>query len=157
MRNFLLEDQLHAERIMLLTEFIQSNPDARELKRALAVKMALQGEGYSQIKKLLGMHPSCITSWKKRFLAQGIEGIKLGYQGSKGYLTPRSRAEVINWLKSKNYWNIDELVTYLDEQHGVIYQSKQSYYELLSAASISWNSSQKVNPKSDSELVKKKR
>lgn len=64
------------------------------------------------------------------------------------------RAEVINWLKEKNYWNIDE-VTYLDEQSGVIYQSKQSYYELIAAASISWT--QKNNPKSDPELVKKKR
>ena len=102
MRNFLLEDQLHAERIILLTEFIQSNPDARELKRALAVKMALQGEPYSQIKKLLGIHPSCITNWKNRFLEQGLNGIKLGYQGSKGYLTPESRVEVVNWLKEKN-------------------------------------------------------
>ncbi len=157
MRNFLLEDQRRAERIALLTKFIETNPDARELKRALAVKMALQGEPYSQIKKLLGMQLSCITNWKKRFLAQGLDGIKLGYQGSKGYLTPLSRAEVISWLKEKNYWNIDDLVTYLDQQYGVIYQSKQSYYELLSDASISWKKSQKVNPKSDPELVKKKR
>jgi transposase len=156
-RNFLLEDQLYTERMMLLTELIQSNPDARELKRALAVKMALQEEPYGQIKKLLGMHPSCITKWKKRFLAQGLDGIKLGYQGAKGYLTQESRAEVISWLKSKKYWDIDELVTYLDEQYGVIYQSKQSYYDLLSDASISWKKSQKVNPKSDPELVKKKR
>ncbi|MBD0300070.1 MAG: helix-turn-helix domain-containing protein, partial [Nitrososphaera sp.] len=111
----MLEDQLYAERIILLAEFIQSNPDTRELKRALAVKMALQGQSYSQIKELLGIHPSCITNWKKRFLRQGLEGIKLGYQGSKGYLTQESRAKVINWLKEKNYWNIDELVTYLDE------------------------------------------
>lgn len=82
----MLEDQLHAQRIMLLT-FIQSNPDARELKRALAVKMALQAEDYSPIKKLLGIHPSCMTNWKQRFLAQGIEGIKLGDQGAKGDLT----------------------------------------------------------------------
>ena len=156
-RDFLLENRHCAERIALLTKFIETNPDARELKRALAVKMALQREPHSQIKKFLGMHPSCITNWKKRFLAQGLEGIKLGYQGSKGYLTPQSRAEVISWLKDKNYWNLDELVTHLDEKYGVIYQSKQSYYELLSAADISWKKSQKVNPKSDPELVKKKR
>ena len=119
--------------------------------------MALQGQSYSQIKELLGIHPSCITNWKKRFLRQGLEGIKLGYQGSKGYLTREARAEVINWLKEKKYWNISELVTYLNEEYGVIYQSKQSYYELLSNASISWKKSQKVNPKSDPELVKKKR
>lgn len=45
MKNFLLEQQQLAERIAILTQFIQSNPEARELKRAVAVKMALQGEG----------------------------------------------------------------------------------------------------------------
>jgi hypothetical protein len=40
MKNFLLERQKKAERIALLSDFIKSNPDARELKRALAVKMA---------------------------------------------------------------------------------------------------------------------
>ena len=58
-------------------------------------------------------------------------------------------------LQTKKYWNLDELVAYLDEKYAVIYQSKQSYYELLSAAGISWNSSQKVNPKANPELVKK--
>ena len=60
-------------------------------------------------------------------------------------------------LRLKKYWNLDELVAYLDEHYGVIYKSKQSYYELLKAAGISWKKSQKVNPSSDPELVKKSR
>jgi putative transposase len=40
-------------------------------------------------------------------------------------------------LRLKKYWNLDELVAYLDEHYGVIYKSKQSYYELLKAAGIS--------------------
>jgi putative transposase len=156
MKNFLLEQQQLEERITILTEFIQSNPEARELKRALAVKMALQGELYSNITKLLGMHKSCITIWKKKFEAKGLDGIKLGYQGSSSYLSPEQRVEIITMLQTKKYWNLDELVTYLDEHYGVIYKSKQSYYELLSAAGISWKKSQKVNPSFDLELVKKK-
>jgi len=62
MKNFLLEQQQKAEKINLLAKFIQSNPEARELKRALTVKMALEGEAYSKITKLLGMHKSCITT-----------------------------------------------------------------------------------------------
>lgn len=157
MKNFLLELQEKAERITVLTAFIQTNPEARELQRALAVKMALQGEAYAKITKVLGMHKSCITTWKQKFEAQGLNGIKLGYQGAKSYLTLEQRAEVITWLKTRRYWNLDELVTYLDEHYGVIYQSRQSYYKLLSSAGISWKKSQKVNPKSDPELVKKKR
>ncbi len=157
MRNFLLEQQRKSERIAILTEFIDNHPEERELKRALAVKMALQGELYANITQLLGMHKSCITHWKQKFEAAGIDGIKLAYKGAKSYLTPEQRAEVIAWLKAKFYWDIDELVTYLDEDYGVIYQSKQSYYELLSSAKISWKKSQKVNPSSQADLVKRKR
>ncbi len=103
MKNFLLESQQKAENINQLTEFIQENKDPRELKRALAVKMALLGKPYSQISNLLGMHFSSITSWKQRFTAQGLKGIKLGYQGSKSYLKLKNRAEVIRWLKTRTY------------------------------------------------------
>jgi len=157
MRNFLLEQQQKSERLAILTEFIQSNPEARELKRALAVKMAIQGQPYSKITEFLGVHKSCITIWKQKFEAKGLDGIKLAYQGSSSYLTPEQRAETITWLQTRSYWNLDELITYLDERYGVIYKSKQSYYDLLSSAGISWKKSQKVNPKSDPELVKKKR
>jgi len=73
------------------------------------------------------------------------------------YLTLEQRAETITMLQTKKYWNFEELVTYLDEHYGVIYKSKQSYYELLSVAGISWKKSQKVNPSANPELVKKKR
>lgn len=119
--------------------------------------MDLSGEPYSKITKLLGMHKSCITTWKQKFETQGLDGIKLAYKGAKSYLTLEQKAEVITWLRTRGYWNLEELVTYLDEQYGVIYQSKQSYYALLSEAGISWKKSQKVNPKSNPELVKKKR
>ncbi len=157
MNNFLLEQKQKDDKIAILTEFIQSNPEARELKRALAIKMAVEGEPYSKISKLVGIHKSCITTWKQKFEAKGLDGIKLGYQGSSSYLTTEQRTETITMLQTKNYWNLDELVTYLDEHYGVIYKSKQSYYELLSAAGISWKKSQKVNPSFDLELVKKKR
>ncbi len=153
MKNFLLEQQQLEERLAILTEFIHSNTEARELKRAVAVKMALSGEPYSKITNVVGMDKSCITIWKQKFLAKGLDGIKLGYQGSSSYLTSEHRAATIACLQTRNYWNLDELVTYLDENYGVIYKSKQSYYELLKAAGISWKKSQKVNPSFDPELV----
>ncbi|WP_088431532.1 IS630 family transposase [Halomicronema hongdechloris] len=157
MNSFQLEHQQKVDNRAILSDFISSNPDSRELKRALAVKMALEGEPYFKITKFLGINKSFITYWKNRFEAQGIEGIKLGYQGSKSYLTPDDRTEIISWLRTRNYWNFDELVSYLDEHYDVIYKSKQSYYTLFSEAGISWKKSQKTNPKSDPALVKKKR
>jgi putative transposase len=147
MNNFILEQQQKSEKIARLTDFINSQPPARELKRAIAVKMALQGTPYEKITHLLVMHKTCISRWKQRFESGGIEGIKLGYQGAKSYLTPEQKAEVITWLKTREYWNFEELVNHLDEHYQVIYKSKQSYYELLSVAKISWKKSHALQPK----------
>lgn len=157
MKNFLLEDQQRAERLTRLAQFIDSNPEPRELKRALAVKLAIEGEPYSKISQLLGMQKPSITHWKHQFEAVGLAGLKLAYQGARSYLTVEQRGEIITWLKTKDYWDLDELVTYIDEQYGVIYKSKQSYYDLFSDANISWKKSQKINPKRDEDLVQKKR
>jgi putative transposase len=88
---------------------------------------------------------------------KGVAGLKLGYKGSKGYLSISQKNEVIQWLKEKKYWNLDELVTYVEAEFGVIYKSKQSYYKLFEQANITWKKSQKVNPKFDEDQVKKKR
>jgi putative transposase len=72
-------------------------------------------------------------------------------------LTERQTDVVVEWLKNKEYWNLDELVNYVEQELGVIYKSKQSYYELFAGTNISWKKTQKINPKSDEELVKKKR
>jgi putative transposase len=119
--------------------------------------MALAGKPYSDITQLLGLHKSSISTWKQRFVAQGLDGIRLAYQGSSSYLSPEQKAEVTTWLKTREYWNLDELVSYLDEHYSVVYQSKQSYYDLLRAAGISWKKSQNPNPKFNPELVKNKR
>lgn len=119
------------------------------------MKMALGNQPYSRITDLLGINKSFITYWKQRFEAQGLEGIKLGYQGAKSYLTEQEREEVISWLETQHSWDFNELVTYLDVHYEVSYASKQSYYTLFSEANISWKKSEKVNPKSDPELVKK--
>ncbi len=117
--------------------------------------MALSGNIYNEISKILGVSNFFIGYWKKQFKTKGIAGIQLGHKGSKGYLTARQNTEVIEWLKNKEYWNLDELVTYLEREFGVTYKSKQSYYELFDRAKISWKKTQKTHPKFDKELVKK--
>ena len=106
--------------------------------------MALQGEAYSRIAILFEINKSFITRWTQKFEAGGLDGIKLGYQGASSYLTPEQRSETRIWLRAKDYCNLDELITYLDEKSDGVYKSKQSYYELLSAAKISWKKSQKT-------------
>jgi putative transposase len=51
---------------------------------------------------------------------------------------------------------LPELQAHLEDEYQVVFKSKQSYYDLLTEAGLSWKKSQKRNPKTDPELVKKK-
>jgi putative transposase len=81
--------------------FIKTDIDARELKRAIAVRMASSGIIYHELSNILGVSNFFIGHWKKQFKTKGIAGIKLGHKGSKGYLTALQNTEVIEWLKNK--------------------------------------------------------
>ena len=157
MDNPLIKQQEEYQKTADLVNLVNSNPDPRELKRALAVKMSIDGHPDRTIAELLGVSNNFIRDWKKAFKVEGVAGIKLGYQGAKGKLTIEQRQEIIEWLKSKEYWHLDELINHLEDKYDVIYKSKQSYYELLEQGRISWKRSQKVNPKFDEDKVKKKR
>jgi hypothetical protein len=52
MYNFLLEPKVKDKQLASLKSFIDSDLDTRELKRAIAVKMALEGEPYERISQL---------------------------------------------------------------------------------------------------------
>jgi transposase len=139
-----------------LIEFIQANPDPRELKRALAVQMMIQNYKHSTIGKILGVSVGFVNKWKYIFLEQGVTGLRLRYKGSKSYLDAAQREIVLNWLKQNNYWHLSELKEYIKDNFDVVFESNQSYYDLLKQASISWKKTQKRNPRKDPDLVAKK-
>ena len=141
----------------LLTKFIQSNPDPRELKRALAVKMVKQGQSYYQTRDILGVSLSFISKYLQKFEREGIEGLKLKHKGSNGYLTVPQKQAVLNWLKQKDYWQLSELQTQIEVEYGVVFASLQSYYSLFAEAGISWKKTQKSNPRKNPELVNQKK
>ena len=143
MNNLQLPPKDREKEIACLEAFIKSDIDAIELNQAIAVRRALSGNIYHEISNILGVSNFFIGYWKKQFKTKGIAGIKLGHKGSKGYLTALQNTEVIEWLKNKEYWNLDELVIYLEQEFGVIYKSKQSYYELFDLAKISWKKNSK--------------
>jgi putative transposase len=131
MQNPLIKQQEEYDKMLSLENLINSNPDPRELKRAIAVKMAIEGCTDQIITQVLGVSKSFIRDWKKAFKVGGVAGIKLGYQGAKGKLTVEQRAEVIEWLIAKDYWHLDEIINHLEDKYNVIYKSKQSYYDLF--------------------------
>lgn len=139
-----------------LINFIQGNPDPRELKRALAVQMIMQNYTYSRIGEILRVSLGFVNKWKYVFIEQGIAGLTLKHQGSRGYLTSQQRQAVTDWLKQKNNWHLAELKSYVEDSFGIVFESNQSYYELFKQAGISWKKTQKTNPKKDADLVAKK-
>lgn len=140
-----------------LSDFIENSQDKREVQRAIAVKMLLEGYTHVAIESILGVSSGFISKWKKAFFTSGIEGLKLGYKGSQGFLTPQQRASIIEWLKIKDKWNVSELEYEIASKYGVVFESKQSYYDLFDAARISWKKTQAYNPKHDEELVASKK
>jgi transposase len=143
--------------LLELENFIASNPDPRELKRALAVRMLIEGICRETIQKTLGVSSPFISKWKINYALHGIEGLLLNHQGSQGQLKPEEQSEIIQWLTNKDHWDLSTLENYIAEQYQIEFQSKTSYYRLFKSAGISWKKSQKKNPKGDEELVKKVR
>lgn len=139
-----------------LNQLIQENPDPRELKRVLAVQMVLQNYRHREIQSVLQVSSGFISKWTQAFEQQGVEGLRRQHKGSKGYLNSTHRQAVLAWLKQKNYWDLQELQTEIEVRYGVVFQSKQSYYELFHEAEISWKKTQRHNPQQDLQLVEKK-
>lgn len=80
--------------------------------------------------------------------ALGTAGLKLKYRGSKSYLKQTQIQAVINWLKQKNYWHLEELKEYIEDNHHVVFESNQSYYDLFKQANISWKKTKELESSS---------
>jgi putative transposase len=140
-----------------LDEIIEKSKEVREVKRALAVKMVLGGMPGKQVAETLKVSEQFISKWKGVFEREGAEGLRLAYQGSLGFLTKEQREEVIEWIKAKGTISLEPLISHLARVYEVSYGSKQSLYELLNEAGMSWHKSEKVNPKRDKALVMERR
>ena len=140
-----------------LSDFIDSNPDPRELKRALAVMMWIEGVPGSEIQKILNVSATFISQFKMKFIVNGVEELKLKHQGSKAYLSRKQRLEIINYLDTLEYLSLQEFREYIEDKYDVRFKSNQSYYTLLDEAKISWKKTQKKNQKKNDELVETKK
>lgn len=140
-----------------LQDFIALRPDAREVRKALAVKLVYQGYLYEEIQIILDVSLGSITGWKQAYEQEGVDGLRLNHKGRKSYLTSEQREQVLNWLQTKNCWELGELEYKLAFDYDVVYESKQSYYDLFDAAGINWKKTTKLNPKADPDMVAKKK
>jgi putative transposase len=130
-----------------LSDFIDSNPDPREQKRALAIMMSVKGVPCSKIQKILNVSPAFISQCKAKFIKNGVEDLRLKYQGSKAYLNQLERTEIIKYLDAKEFVSLQELREYIEDKYDVRFKSNQSYYQLFDEAEIRWKKTQKKNQK----------
>jgi putative transposase len=140
-----------------LSAFLAHKRDSREYRRGLAVKLALQGYLYQTICDMLDVTPGFISQAKKAYEAQGTDGLLLKYKGTPAYLSPKERQSVIVWLKRQQSWSVEYLQTYIETTYGVNFQSRQSYYQLLADAEITYKRAQRANPKRDEQQVASKK
>jgi len=72
--------------------------------------------------------------------------LKVNYQGGTGFLTETQRIQILLHLKDKPHCSVEELRDYIEAQFGIVYQSKQSYYDLLKAGGLSWHQTKRSTP-----------
>jgi putative transposase len=109
--------------------------------------MSLTDLAHTLISSLLQVSEPFVSKWVACYSADGMAGLHLQYEGSTSYLSPVARQEVIAYLRTQPSWRSEELVQHLDLRYQVVYQSPQSYYDLLTEAGLSWKRTQPVNPK----------
>jgi len=129
----------------------------REVKRAVAVKMVEEGLKSVNACKVLKVSVAFVSKWKIIYENKGAECLRSGYKGSKGYLSKSEKDEIIKYLEKQEHLSVEELRDYIDKEYGVLYKSKQSYYDLLKSGGLSRHKSQKKNPGRNREKVLLKR
>jgi putative transposase len=136
---------------------IDTTTNSQELKRALAVKNTLVGRPWEEVARELGVRRAVICKWRSRYKKQGAAGLRMGYHGSRGYLSPAERQRVIAWIQEQEHWQVSAVQQEVEATYGVRYRSKQSYYALLAEARLSWKKTQKRNPQAEPDQVLAKR
>ena len=140
-----------------VNDMIDNSEDPRELKRALSVKMLQAGIKPQMIANVLNVSEQYVSKWKGKYQQEGASGLRLGYQGSRGYLTKEQKAEVVAWIEGQETSSVEAVRDYVEAEHGVIYRSKQSYYDLMEAGGMSYHRTEAVNPKRDESQIMNKR
>jgi transposase len=113
-----------------LDTIINESKDAREVKRALSVKMTQKGMPTAQISTLLNVSLQYISKWKMAYASEGAESLSIHYQGKPSYLSQEQKQEIFQWIAQYETLKIEDLIAHIDETYHILFRSKQSYYTL---------------------------
>jgi putative transposase len=140
-----------------LAQLIEETTDVRELKRALSVKLGEEGMTTEAIGTVLQVTPRAVQAWRRRYEREGVAGLQVRYRGSESYLSVEQRQELEDWLGAQETLTVEEVRDEIEVRYGIVYQSKQSYYDLLDASGLSYHRTEKGNPNRDEAQVLERR
>ena len=140
-----------------LAQLIEETTDGREVKRAVSVKLGEEGMATEAIGAVLQVTPRAVRKWRRRYEREGVEGLGVRNRGSESYLSLEQRQEVEDWLGAQETITVDEVRDELEARYGIVYQSRQSYYDLLDASGLSYHQTEKSNPKRNEAQVLERR
>lgn len=124
---------------------------------ALAVQMSQSGYSYPQIRDILQVSVGFITASHQRYKCSGVEGLRSNYWGTQGYLDAEQKQALFRWLDGQNAWTLEEVIDYIEDEYGVVYQWLQSYYALLKDAGFSWKKAQLSHLDKNETLIQEKK
>jgi putative transposase len=140
-----------------VAQLSEETTDVRELKRAVSVKLGEQGLATEVIGAVLQVTPRAVRTWWRRYEREGVEGWAGRNRGSESYLRIEQRQEVEDWLGARETITLEEVRDEIEARYGIVYQSKQSYYDLLDASGLSYHQTEKSNPKRSEAQVLERR
>jgi putative transposase len=109
------------------------------------------------IGEVLQVTPRGVRKWRQRYEREGVDGLHVRYRGSESYLNVEQRQEVEDWLGARETITLEEVRDEIEARYGIVYQSKQSYYDLLDASGLSYHQTEKSNPKRNEAQVLERR
>jgi len=99
---------------------------ADDARRARIILLLAEGQSYSTICERMDCTPQTIATWKARYLADGVAGLRGRHRGSKPrVLTPQLEARILSWTRKPppdgtTHWSTRRLADRLGVPHTIV-------------------------------------
>jgi len=99
---------------------------ADQARRARIILLLADGYSYAAIGERVDCTAQTIATWKARYLADGVVGLRGRHRGSKArVLTPQLEARILSWTRKPptdgtTHWSTRRLGTTLDVPHTIV-------------------------------------
>jgi len=103
-----------------IDEIINEAADAREMKRAVSVKMGQQGFSPAQMCQVLNVSLHYGSKWKGQDEAEGAAALRVKYRGSEGYRREEERDEILQGIGKQETVSVEAVRDYVEERYGVV-------------------------------------